>query len=214
MATRHDESKLRWDLLTPMLPALELVVEISQSGIKEYGENDWCKEPRFQQDWRILNSLMRHYVSMVGGERYDKSSHFLHAAHLAWNALAYLTYIVNDWFPPQPDHAPVRDTANDKLMPTQEPIGFKPHEVIPIDPLKELAQENDLWHRKRLDLWAKERPPLSAETERMAEYLSSVEAANKVAAMQQEKVQQWIDDRTRQEMRKQQEKMEASNDDN
>lgn len=84
---RFNEGKLRYDLLPP--DAIEEVVKVFTMGAKKYTDRNW----ELGMPWMtIVASLKRHMAAWELGELKDTESGLLHTAHLAWNALALLTY--------------------------------------------------------------------------------------------------------------------------
>lgn len=70
-------------------PALMQVSEVGTLGAIKYSENGWlCVENGIR---RYQDAMMRHLLKQLGGEDKDPDSGQLHAAHVAWNALAVLT---------------------------------------------------------------------------------------------------------------------------
>jgi hypothetical protein len=90
--TKHDERKLRWDLVP--WEAIEEVVRVYTHGAEKYGENNWMGLENAEN--RYFAALMRHLVAWRNGERIDPDSGLKHLAQVAWNALALL------WFADRP----------------------------------------------------------------------------------------------------------------
>ncbi|KKM17252.1 hypothetical protein LCGC14_1677700 [marine sediment metagenome] len=78
---KFDEEKLRWDLLP--YDAIEKIVEIITYGAKKYKPDNWKKV----DEHRYIAALMRHLVSYLKGEDFDKESGFSHLAHVGCNIL-------------------------------------------------------------------------------------------------------------------------------
>lgn len=74
--------------------ALRAVAEISWFGARKYAWNGW----REVDDGinRYTDGLMRHLLAESEGELRDPDSGLLHAAHVAWNALARLELIIEE----------------------------------------------------------------------------------------------------------------------
>lgn len=85
---RFDAGKPRWDLL----PAeIEEIVKVYTIGAVKYAERNWEKG----MSWgRVFGSLMRHAWAFWRGETNDKETGLNHMAHVAWNAIALLTYSI------------------------------------------------------------------------------------------------------------------------
>lgn len=85
---KHDADKPRMDLLP--FDALEEVAKVLTFGAKKYTENGWQKVEN--ADARYRAAMLRHYCADQSGDKYDKESGLLHAAHMATNALFVLWY--------------------------------------------------------------------------------------------------------------------------
>lgn len=90
--TKHDEGKLRWDLVP--WDAFEEVVRVYTHGADKYGDNNWMGLEDAEN--RYFAALMRHLVAWRNGENIDPDSGLKHLAQVAWNALALL------WFTDRP----------------------------------------------------------------------------------------------------------------
>lgn len=84
---RFNEGKIRYDLLEPY--AMEQLAKIFTFGAQKYADNNWLKGLPWLQ---TTASLKRHLAAFEKGEDYDKESGLLHMAHVAWNALAIVSY--------------------------------------------------------------------------------------------------------------------------
>lgn len=84
---KFDGEKLRYDLLP--VDALEEITKVFTMGAKKYGDRNWEKGITWG---RIFAALLRHLFAFWVGEDYDKESGLLHTSHMAWNAVALLTY--------------------------------------------------------------------------------------------------------------------------
>lgn len=74
--------------------ALRAVAEISGFGAKKYAWSGWRRVDDGVN--RYTDGLMRHLLSESEGELRDTDSGLLHAAHVAWNALARLELIIEE----------------------------------------------------------------------------------------------------------------------
>lgn len=88
-----DAGKPRMDLvLGAFSKALIEVSKVGTFGAEKYTENGWQAVPNGKE--RYTDALLRHWAYEKGGEEYDVDSGLLHASHLAWNALARLSFIL------------------------------------------------------------------------------------------------------------------------
>lgn len=85
---KHDADKPRMDLLP--FNALEEVAKVLTFGAEKYAENGWQKVDHAESRYRA--ALLRHYCADQRGEKYDKESGLLHAAHMATNAIFILWF--------------------------------------------------------------------------------------------------------------------------
>lgn len=85
---RKNQGKLRVDLIPP-----EQIVELARAftaGAAKYGPSNWLESPvKFSTN---LASLGRHLLKLKLGEDFDEETGCRHAALVAWNALAILSY--------------------------------------------------------------------------------------------------------------------------
>lgn len=84
------DGKLRWDLLP--LDLIEKIVEVYDFGAQKYAPNSWKGLENGEERYRA--ALMRHLTAHFKGELRDEESGLLHAAHLAWNAIAMLYFAI------------------------------------------------------------------------------------------------------------------------
>lgn len=68
--------------------ALLAVSEVTTFGAKKYAPRTWMTVPNARD--RYNDALHRHLLMAAAGEKQDQESKLLHAAHVAWNALALL----------------------------------------------------------------------------------------------------------------------------
>lgn len=68
--------------------ALREVSMVGTHGAEKYTDNGWVDVPNGIS--RYTDAMLRHYLAEAAGEQFDDGSDLLHAAHVAWNALARL----------------------------------------------------------------------------------------------------------------------------
>jgi len=84
---RYNAGKLRYDLFEPA--AMEELAKVFTKGAEKYAARNWEKGML----WSAMNaSLERHLQAWKSGEDIDSESGCLHMAHVAWNALALVSY--------------------------------------------------------------------------------------------------------------------------
>lgn len=84
------DNKLRWELLP--LDLIEKIVEVYHFGSLKYAPNTWKGLDDGENRYRA--ALLRHLVAHEKGDLRDSESGLLHAAHLAWNAIALLYFAI------------------------------------------------------------------------------------------------------------------------
>ena len=92
--TKYDDGKPRLGEMVQdfAIPLLE-VTKAWEYGADKYEERNWRKIKDGKT--RYTNALLRHLLAEE--ERLvDEESYILHAAHVAWNALARLWFIIKD----------------------------------------------------------------------------------------------------------------------
>ena len=88
-----DDGKLRVDLVFNGFPlALQEVARVATFGARKYTENGWKEVPDGVK--RYTAAMDRHRLREAMGEDIDPDSRLMHAAHLAWNALARLEMLL------------------------------------------------------------------------------------------------------------------------
>ena len=87
VGVRFDEGKIRYDLIPPEW--ITALANILTMGAKKYADRNWEKGMAHS---RIVGALFRHLFARLRGEFYDEESKFPHMAHVAWNALALMSY--------------------------------------------------------------------------------------------------------------------------
>lgn len=86
---RKDEGKSRVDLLPP--DALIALGEVYAFGCEKYAERNWERGMPWS---KVLGPMLRHTYKFMMGYDIDKESGLYHAQHIAWNAVALLTYVL------------------------------------------------------------------------------------------------------------------------
>ena len=84
---RFDAGKPRVDLLPP--DALLELGKVYEYGAKKYAERNWEEGMKWS---KVLGPLLRHLFEWMLRIERDEESGQRHIAHVAWNALALLTY--------------------------------------------------------------------------------------------------------------------------
>lgn len=74
-------------------PLLE-VARVGTFGARKYTDNGWQEVPNGME--RYENALWRHWAALKAGETHDPETGLSHAAHLAWNALAFLWFALQE----------------------------------------------------------------------------------------------------------------------
>lgn len=90
---KADAGKVRPGLvLGGFARALVAVSDVGTYGAKKYTDGGWVEVPNGEA--RYTDAMVRHWLSEKQGELRDPDTELLHAAHLAWNALARLDLIL------------------------------------------------------------------------------------------------------------------------
>ena len=74
--------------------ALQEVVKVGTYGAEKYSKHGWIHVDNGFN--RYTDAMIRHWLDECRGEVMDPDTHLLHAAQLAWNALARLHFLVED----------------------------------------------------------------------------------------------------------------------
>ena len=74
--------------------ALTAVTEVGTYGASKYTPYGWRSVPEGIE--RYSEAMLRHWLAEAQGLESDAESNMLHAAHLAWNALARLELMLRD----------------------------------------------------------------------------------------------------------------------
>jgi hypothetical protein len=86
-AIRETKGKPRFDLL-PLEWSQALVLVLTRGALK-YDDRNWELGMKWSRCWA---SMFRHAFKFATGQRYDKETGCHHMAHVAWNALALMSY--------------------------------------------------------------------------------------------------------------------------
>ena len=70
-----------------MFRALNAVIAVGEYGAKKYSYGGWLSVEQGEQ--RYTNAMYRHILA-ENEDGYDRDTQLLHAAHVAWNAMARL----------------------------------------------------------------------------------------------------------------------------
>ena len=82
------DNKVRMDLLP--WPELEEIGKVYTAGAKKYGPNQWQNlEDGYQ---RYKGAMLRHLTELEKGNDIDEETGCMHAAQIAWNAIAMLHF--------------------------------------------------------------------------------------------------------------------------
>lgn len=84
---KDDESKPQADLLLDFSDALLEVAKVGTYGANKYAPHNWLKVTDGQA--RYTAAMLRHLL-LEENQDNDPETDYLHAAHVAWNALARL----------------------------------------------------------------------------------------------------------------------------
>lgn len=89
---KDDREKPMAGVLLDFSRALEAVVDVGTMGARKYARGNWQFVPNGHE--RYTDAMMRHLLAESHTEGYDDESGMLHAAHVAWNALARLEILL------------------------------------------------------------------------------------------------------------------------
>lgn len=91
---KYDTGKRRIaEMLTDFKDSIESVCEVWEFGANKYAKSNWKYVDNALD--RYTNALLRHLLA-EDVDPIDDESKLLHAAHVAWNALARLHFILED----------------------------------------------------------------------------------------------------------------------
>ena len=109
---KFDKDKRRLaEMILDFAPEIKEVCKIWEFGANKYGKSNWKQLE--DAEIRYTNALLRHMVAEETEGAYDEESKLLHAAHVAWNALARLHFILQDKVEPK-EEINIKDI--DKLL--------------------------------------------------------------------------------------------------
>lgn len=91
LGLRYNKGKTKFSLI----PAhwTRVLAQILTKGAEKYAPRNWEKGLVHSE---VLDSLHRHLDAFLSGERYDPETKCHHLGHVAWNALALMTFDLND----------------------------------------------------------------------------------------------------------------------
>jgi len=112
---KFDNNKPRLaEMIVDFAPELEELCKVWEFGANKYGKSNWkqleCAEIRY------TNALLRHMVAEEKDGAYDRESKLLHAAHVAWNALARLHFILEGKVEPKEQNKGIDAGDIDELL--------------------------------------------------------------------------------------------------
>lgn len=82
LGTKHDENKVRMDLIPPL--PLQTIAEVFGVQANKYDEYKWDKGLEYSM---LYSSAQRHLTSYWGGEIFDPETGISHVAHAVYNLL-------------------------------------------------------------------------------------------------------------------------------
>lgn len=93
---KNDSNKPRLaEMIQDFAPELEELCKVWEYGANKYSKSNWKLVAGGEE--RYLNALIRHLVApQATGNLCDSESGLLHAAHMVFNSLAYLHFILKD----------------------------------------------------------------------------------------------------------------------
>lgn len=91
---KYDSGKLRLaEMMQDFREPLSAVCRVWEFGADKYTKSNWKYVDKAID--RYTNAMLRHLMEEETCP-FDEESHLLHAAHVAWNALARLQFILNN----------------------------------------------------------------------------------------------------------------------
>ena len=76
-------------------PELEEIAKVYTAGSKKYGPHNWENLPDGYE--RYKGAMLRHLTEVEKGNDIDEETQCLHAAQVAWNAIAMLHFKMKDY---------------------------------------------------------------------------------------------------------------------
>lgn len=113
--TKHDEGKLRYDLI-PAYP-MEMLAAVFTFGSKKYDDWNWIKGIKYS---KLFGSLFRHTWDFIKGEDLDKESGLPNLAHAMCNVCMLLYFYK------------FRKDLDDRKKEVSSVPGFPPGSLIPV----------------------------------------------------------------------------------
>ena len=145
---KYDTDKPRLgEMFLDFSTAMEALSKVWEFGVKKYGKGNWKYVVNARN--RYTNALLRHLAAEAENE-WDDETHLLHAAHVAWNALARLFFIINSV-----DEKAYKEYLEDNNKTEQEITKVKPSMEEKKDILDSLVSEttsDDGFGQLKLDL--------------------------------------------------------------
>lgn len=90
-ASRHNSGKPKWHLVD--LESLTPLVRVLEYGAVKYEPFNWKKEMSRED---ILDSMMRHMVSLLSNKEIDEESKQHHIGHIMANAMFYSFHLIKN----------------------------------------------------------------------------------------------------------------------
>ncbi len=91
---KYDNDKLRLaEMIVDFAPELEELCKVWTFGANKYSKSNWKLLDNGKE--RYSNALIRHLIA-EDNNLYDEESNLLHAAHIAFNALARIHFILEE----------------------------------------------------------------------------------------------------------------------
>lgn len=92
-AERHNQNKLRWNLVD--FKSVEEMLKVLEFGAVRYAPDNWKKGLNKEE---ILESTQRHLVELFNNNTIDDDSKLHHMGHIMCNAMFYLFHERNGTF--------------------------------------------------------------------------------------------------------------------
>lgn len=88
VATKHDEGKIRYDLIPPV--CLAELAKVYTKGAQKYGDHNYLKGLGLKRS-RVVRAALGHFINYLMGERLDEEGNSNLAA-VAWNVFTLMVY--------------------------------------------------------------------------------------------------------------------------